>query len=75
MHQTHATTMTPDADILSSQRMKSGLLVFTATLELIHLNEEALVLSSYINQTQTGYVVAGIVQQEVLTFAIGLSSD
>jgi hypothetical protein len=75
MRQTHATTMTPDADILSSQRMKSRLLVFTTTLELMHLNEEALVLSSYINQTQTGYVVAGIVQQEVLTFAIGLSSD
>jgi hypothetical protein len=55
--------------------MKSRLLVFTTTLELMHLNEEALVLSSYINQTQTGYVVAGIVQQEVLTFAIGLSSD
>jgi hypothetical protein len=40
--------MTPDADILSSQRMKSRPLVFTTTLELIHLNEEALVLSSYI---------------------------
>jgi DNA-binding CsgD family transcriptional regulator len=61
-------TMTADADTLAAQRGKSGVLVFTPTLELIHMNEEALVLSSYINQTQTDYVVTGILPQEILAF-------
>jgi DNA-binding CsgD family transcriptional regulator len=64
----NTSTMTADADMLTAQRAKSGLLVFTPKLELIHMNEEASVLSTYINQTQTTHVVTGILPQEILAF-------
>ena len=37
-------------------------------MELIHMNEEALILSSYINRTRTSCVAVGLVPQEVLVF-------
>jgi DNA-binding CsgD family transcriptional regulator len=61
-------TIAGHADTITAQRAKSGLLVFTAKMELLHMNEEALMLSNYITKTQTGYVAAGLVPQEVTAF-------
>jgi len=54
--------------IIASQRAHSGLLVFTPLMDLVHVNEEAMLLGSQLTRTRTGHAASGIVPHEIVKF-------
>jgi DNA-binding CsgD family transcriptional regulator len=54
--------------LIASQRAQSGLLVFTPLMELMHINDEAMVLAAQLTKTRTGHAASGILPHEIVKF-------
>jgi DNA-binding CsgD family transcriptional regulator len=54
--------------LIASQRAQSGLLVFTPLMELVHINEEAMLLATQLTKTRTGHAASGILPHEIVKF-------
>jgi hypothetical protein len=63
----------PTSSLASLQAMSApaysnlGILVFTSTLQLVFMNQQAVHLAGRINETQTGLKAKGVIPGEVLT--------
>lgn len=54
--------------LIASQRAQSGLLVFTPLMELMHINDQAMVLAAQLTKTRTGHAASGILPHEIVKF-------
>ena len=54
--------------LIASQRAHSGLLVFTSSMELVHVNDEAMLLATQLTKSRTGHAASGILPREIVTF-------